>query len=93
MDMACGYTRMLRPIPDHVSTIRTHRSDNVRVLRLVSCLIDLSLVIDLLDDIEFDLHGSFLRRSATVAADFLTLLVIFGGVWSDRVGQLTMDDL
>ena len=48
-------TRMLCSVKHHNSSICTHRRDHVRILWLVSGLVDFSLVIDLLDDVEFDL--------------------------------------
>lgn len=61
VDMARGYAGMLRPIPDHDSTIRAHGRDDVRVLRLVSCFIDFAFMIYLLHNVEFDFNGRLLR--------------------------------
>ena len=93
VDMARGYAWMFRPIPYHHSTIRAHGRDDVRVLRLVSCFVDFALVIYFLHNVELDFYGHLLRRPSTVSPNLLTLLVILGDVWGNRVRQLTVDDL
>lgn len=93
VDVAGWYAWMFRPIPDHDPSIRTHGRYDVRVLRLVSCFVDFPFVIYLLHNVKFDFDGRLLRRSGTVTTNFLALFVILGGVWGNRVRQLTMDDL
>jgi hypothetical protein len=51
---------------------------------LISCLVDLALVVDLLHNVEFDLHGGFLGAAA-ISADLSTFLIIVIGVRSIRV--------
>ncbi len=91
--MACRYAGMLSPIPDHHSAVRAHGSDDIRVLWLISCLVNFALMVYFLHNVEFDLRRSFLGRPSTVAPNFFTLLIVLGGVRADRVGQLTMDNL
>lgn len=56
VDSASGQARVLRTIPNHDTAIRAHRRNDIRVLRLVPGLVDLTLVINLLDNVEFDFH-------------------------------------
>ena len=93
VDMTCGYAGMLRPVPDHNPTVRAHGCDDIRVLRLISCLIDFPFVIDFLHDIELNLHRSFLCGASTVAANLFPFIVIIGSVGADRIRQLTVDNL
>ena len=51
-------------------------------------------MVDLLDDIEFNLHNwSLLRRSTTIPANLLSLLVIIGSIRGDRIRELHLSDL
>lgn len=47
---------VLRTIPDHHPTICAHCRNDIRVLWLITGLVDLALVIDLLHNIELDFH-------------------------------------
>lgn len=93
IDMSCGYTRMFCPVPDHNPTIRAHCCDDVRILWLISSFIDFTLMVNLLNNIEFDLHRRLLCGAGPVAADLFPLFVIFGGVGGDGIRQLTVYDL
>jgi len=58
LDLRIGGTRglqtVLGAIVDQDLAINGKRCDNIRVLGLVACLVDLARVIDLLDNVELD---------------------------------------
>lgn len=79
---------MLGSIPNHNTTIGTHCCDDVRVLRLIPGLVDLTLVVNLLDNVELDLHlGLF--GSATVATNLSFVLIII--LWVRCIGVRKLD--
>lgn len=77
--------RVLRAIPDHHPAVRAHGRDDIRVLWLVSCLVHLSLVINLLGNVELDLH-LWLLRASTITSNLTPFLIIVLGVGSIGVG-------
>lgn len=85
---------MFRPVPYHNPPIRAHRCYYVGILRLVSGLVDFALVIDLLDDMEFDFRlRCLLRGSAAVSTDFFSFLIVVCRVRRDRLRKLYMSYL
>ena len=79
--MSGGLEWMLRTVPDHHPTICAHRGDYIRVLRLIPGLVDLALVIDLLYDLELDLHlGLILCSTASMSSNLPLLFIIVGSV-------------
>lgn len=56
VDTSSWQARVLRAVPDHHPAIRAHRRNDIRVLRLVPGLVDLTLVINFLDNVELDFH-------------------------------------
>lgn len=75
--LACRDAWMFSPIPDHNSPICAHCSDYIRVLWLIPSLVHFSFVIDLLHNVESDLHDRALLSPATsVAANLLTLFIV-----------------
>lgn len=92
VDVARGQARVLRAIPDHDPPICAHCRDNVRVLWLVTRLVDLALVVNFLDNVEFDLHLRLLG-TPTIASNFTFLLVVIIGIRGIGIGKLHMGNL
>ena len=85
---------VLCPVPYHHSTICAHRGNDIGILRLIPRLIDFSLVVDLLDNLEFDFNwrGLF-GRPTSVATNLLALLIVIcrvgrNGSWKLHVRYL-----
>lgn len=92
VDLARWQTRVFRAIPDHDPAVCAHGSDNVGILWLIPGLVDFTLVINLLHDVELDFHGRLLRAAA-IPSDFPALLIVvvrIGGRW---IGELDMSNL
>lgn len=79
---------MFCAVKDQGVSLNGHGGDEVWILRHVTSLVDLSRVVDLLDDIE----GDGLFRSA-VATNLLLLCIIVGGIDSRLVGEVDGCDL
>lgn len=92
IDIASGQARMLRAIPNHYPAICAHRRDDVRVLRLIPSLVDLALMVNLLDNVELDLHLRLLRAS-TIASDLPFLVIVVVRVRNIGIGKLHMGNL
>lgn len=73
---------MLCAIEDQDSSIHAHGSDDVGVLRLVSCLVHLARMVYLLLDIHLD-SSLFAIGRATIATYLSSLLVIIMWVGGD----------
>lgn len=84
---------MLRSIPYHYVRVCTHRGNDIGILRLVAGLVYLPLVVDLLDNVELDLHWGLLRRSTSISSDFLPVFVIVRRIWDRWVWKLDMSNL
>lgn len=92
--MTCGIAGVFCPIPDHNSPIRAHRCYDIWVLRLVPGFVDLSLMVDLLDNVKLHFHISpLLSHAAAMTADFFPFFVIICYIRSDRFWKLNMSDL
>lgn len=87
-----GQTWVFRTIPDHRPSVRTHGSNDVGVLRLIPCLVDLTLVVNLLHNVELDLHWGLLGATP-ISSDLAPFLIVIIGVGSRGVGKLHMGDL
>lgn len=85
-------TWVFRAIPDHHPSIRAHGSNDVWVLRLIPCLVDFTLVVDLLHNVELDLHRGLLGATP-ISANLASFLVVIIGVGSGGVWKLHMGDL
>ena len=89
VNMTRGYAWMFCSIPNHNSPICAHCGDDVRVLRLVPSFVHLSLMVDLLHHVEFDLHDWCLFPSSTsITSNLLPLLIVFIRIWRDRLWKL-----
>ena len=88
------HARVFCTVEYHDSSIRTHGRDDIRILRLVSSLVDFSLVVNLLYNGEFHFHRCrFLSRASSIASNLLTFLVVIFGIWSSKVRKLDMRNL
>ena len=93
-DVTGRQTGMLRPIPDHDAAVGAHGGYDVRILWLVAGLVDLALVIDLLYNVEFHLHGRrFLARSFSVTTNLFAFFIVVGGVRGHRLWELYVSNL
>ena len=92
VDCSCRQAGMLRTIPDHCSSIRTHGGNDIRILRLITCLVDFTLVINLLNNVELNLHWGLLGATP-ISANLAPFLIVVIWVRSRRVGKLHMGDL
>jgi hypothetical protein len=98
LQLRVGFARLmqaavLRPVENQNLSIDGERGDDVWVLRLVSCFVDLARVIDLLGDFEGDDRRLAAARPATIAAKLTTLLVKIRGIGFDRLWDLEFRDL
>ena len=85
---------MFCSVPYHYPSIGAHCCYNIRVLRLITGLVDLSFVIDLLHNFKFDLQSLRLfPRGTAMSANFLTILIVVCSIWSDRFRKLNMSNL
>ena len=84
---------MLRPIKNQDLSVNRECGDNVWILRLVSCFVDLAGVINLLRDLESDHERLAATGSASKATKLATLLVKIGGVGLDRLWDLKFCNL
>lgn len=91
IDFSCWETAVFCSIPDHDTAIGAHCSDDIRVLRLVPGLVDFSLMINFLHDVEFDFHGRLLATA--VAANFAFLFIIILDCWDSWIGKLYLSYL
>jgi hypothetical protein len=85
-----GLERVLRSVEDKDLAIHTKSGDNVRILRLVSSLVDFSGVLNLLNDLALD--SSDITR-LTVATNLASLVIIVLGIgryslWNLNIGNL-----
>lgn len=88
------YARMLCPIPNHDTPIRTHRCDYVRILWLISGFVNLTLMVDPLNDVKFYFHSRcFLGGSAAISTYFLSIFVVVACIWSHRIRKCDGCDL
>ena len=85
---------VLSPIPDHDATVCAHGRDDIRILRLVAGLVNLTLVIDLLYNVELHFYRwRFFACSFTVATDLLAFFIVIGSVRSDGLRELHVSNL
>lgn len=92
-DLACRNGRVLRLIPDHHSTICAHRRDDIRILRLVSGLVHLSGMVNLLDDIEFDLNSFSARWPPSVTTNLPCFFIVVFYIGCNSVWKLDICNL
>lgn len=92
VDSSGGQAGVFGAIPDHDTAIRAHRCDDIRVLWLIAGLVDLPFVINLLENVELDLHLGLLRASA-VTTDLSPVFIIIFRVGNIRVGELDIGNL
>lgn len=83
---------MFGAIKDENLSIDAHRSNNIRVLWLISSLVDLSGVIDLLFNGHLD-RGLLAIRRISVATDLPSLLIIVVGTCCDILWQFNVGNL
>ena len=70
---------VFRSIPDYDPTICAHGGNDVGILWLIARLINLPLVVNLLHNVEFDLHWGWLfRGTSSITADFFPLFIVIG---------------
>lgn len=81
-------TAVLGPVVDEDPAVDAQGSDHVRVLGLVTGLVDLTGMVDLLDDVHLD--GS---RLAAVTANLATILIVVIGVRLGRLWDLDLGNL
>lgn len=87
--MARWYTWMFCSIPYHYSPVRAHCSDDIWIVWLISSFIHLSLVVNLLHNVEFDFHDWCLLPGATaIAPNLLTIFIVVGRIRRDRFWKL-----
>lgn len=88
------HTGVFSPIPNHDSPVGAHSSDYIWVLWLISSPIYFPLVVDLLHNVEFDLHNwRLFGTTPSVAANLFKILIIVCCVGCHRFGELYMSDL
>lgn len=93
VDIPIRNATMLRTVPDLYVSIRAHRRNQVRVLWLITRFVDFTRVVDLLDNVKFNLHGSLLCSSTAISTNLAPLLVVIlcgrtCFVWKLYVGDL-----
>lgn len=88
------YAGVFRSVPNHNSSISAHGSNNIGVLGLVSSFVHFSLMVDLLHNVEFDLHDRrLLSRTTSEAANLFTILIVVCGVRSYWFRELYVGNL
>lgn len=92
VDLARWQTRVFRAIPDHDPAVGAHGSDNVWILWLIAGLVDFTLVINLLHNVELDFHGRLLRAAA-IPSDLPALFIVVLWIGSRWIGKLDMSNL
>lgn len=76
LDLASRYAWMVCSIPDHDPSVGTHRSDHIRVLRLISSFVDLARMVDLLDNGKCDVDWRLFRRATSISTNFSRVCII-----------------
>src|ERR1700735_1250101 len=76
LDLASRYAWVMRSIPDHHPSIGTHRSDHIRVLRLISSFVDLARMVDLLDDGKCNIDWRLFRRATSISTNFSRVCIV-----------------
>lgn len=82
--------RVLGAVEDENLSIYTQGGNDVGILRLVPSLVDLTRVLNLLDNVALD--GSDVTGVA-IATNFASLLIVVGGIWGNRLGDLDISNL
>lgn len=85
-----GLKSMLCAIKDEDPTVNAEGRNDVRVLRLIAGLVDLTRMLNLVDNVALD--GSHISRLA-VAANLATIIIIIIGVGRRGLGDLDVGDL
>ena len=89
VDMTRWHAWMFRSIPNHYPPICAHCRNDIWVVWLISSLIHLSFVVDLLHNVESDVHDRCPFPSASsIAPNLLTILIVIGGIRRDRFWEL-----
>lgn len=83
---------MLGAIPNHNSAIRAHGGNDVGVLWLIPRLVDFTLVVNLLDNVELDLHR-WLLGATSISTNLTLVLIVVFGIWGVGIGELHLGDL
>jgi len=89
-DGAGGLAAVLGTIKDENATVDAKGGNQIGILRLISCFVNLVGVIDLLNDVEAD-GGDVFRLS--IAADLAALFIVLFGVGGHGFGYLDLGDL
>lgn len=89
---AFGEATMLGTVEDENSSIDTHSGYDIRVLGLVSSLVDLSRVVYLLLDMHFN-RSLLVRCRITKATNLSGIFIKAVGVWADVLWDLNIRDL
>lgn len=95
LNLGVGFTRLVKStvlgaIEDQNPAVHGKGGDDVWVLRLVSCLVDLARMVDLLRDLERDDWG---LAASAVTTNLACILVVILGVGSAHLGDLDLGDL
>lgn len=88
----CRHAGMLRSIPNHHPPICTHGRNDVRVLWLIPSLVDFAFMVNLLNNVELDLH-LMLFGSSTKATNLASFFIVVFGIRCIGVWQLYMSNL
>jgi hypothetical protein len=90
---ARGRQTVLGAVKDQHLAIDREGGNDVRVLRLISGLVDLARVVNLLGDVELDDRRLSRRCLAPMAANLAALLVVVTRVGLNKLGNLKLRDL
>lgn len=93
IDHAGWYALVLCSVENHHSAICTHSRNDVGILWLISRLVDLSLVIDLLYDVELDFNVISSALASSIATYLTSLFIKVFDIRVCRIWQLDMRNL